>query len=190
MGVVAAQAFERRFIDVDGLRSGDPGEVIQRFRKDAHEVVDILLDVAHAASRSLGDVASKAVRLRPLAIDTSRANASSGTMASGALPTLVLPAPIAPGDSSEVMLNVENDTESPTVAFEFVNTDLVDQQGNRIPADQVTFSSQSMSVGPHQAEKVSVRVSVPTGTPAGRYSGLLQASRIEGVRAILLVDIS
>ena len=188
-GVVAAQEVEKRFIDVDTLRSGDPGEVIQRFRKDTHEVVDILLDLAHAATRSLGDVAGRAVRLRPIGMGTERAESGPSAMGAGAMPTLMIPAPVAPGGTSEVMLSVENDTESPTATFEFHSTDLIDQDGHRIAAEHVSFSSRSLSVGAHQTEKVGIRVRVPEGTPAGRYSGMLQASRMDHLRAILLIDI-
>jgi hypothetical protein len=188
-GVVAAKEVEKRFIDVDTLRSGDPGEVIQRFRKDTHEVVDILLDLAHAATRSLGDVAGRAVRLRPIGMGMQRGESGPNTLAAGAMPTLMIPAPVAPGGTSEVMLSVENDTESPTATFEFHSTDLIDQDGHRIAAEHVSFSSRSLSVGPHQTEKVGIRVTVPTGTPAGRYSGMLQASRMDHLRAILLIDI-
>jgi len=189
-GVVAAKQVEQRFIDVDALRSGDPGEVIQRFRRDTHEVVDILLDLAHAASRSLGDVAGRAVRLRPAGIGAARPAAKESFMAGPSTPTLNLPQPLEPGGSSEVVMNVENDSDSPTAAFEFHNTDLIDQSGNRIPADQVTFSSESLTVGPHQTEKVAIRVTVPVGTPPGLYSGLLQASRLDNLKAILVIEIT
>jgi hypothetical protein len=190
-GVIAAKEVEKRFIDVDSLRGGDPGEVIQRFRRDTHEVVDIFLDLAHAATRSLGDVAGRAVRFRPMNMPGPRGGtpAANAPASSGAVPTLVVPTPVAPGGSSEVLLSVENDTESPTVTFELHTTDLVDQDGNRIAAEHVSFSARTLSVGPHETEKVAIRVSAPSGTPPGRYSGLIQASRMDQLRAILIVDI-
>ena len=190
-GVIAAKEVEKRFIDVDSLRGGDPGEVIQRFRRDTHEVVDIFLDLAHAATRSLGDVAGRAVRFRPMTMPGTRAGAPAAgpSVSNGAVPTLIVPTPVAPGGSSEVLLSVENDTESPTVTFELHTTDLVDQDGNRIAAEHVSFSARTLSVGPHETEKVGIRVSAPTGTPPGRYSGLIQASRMDQLRAILIVDI-
>ncbi len=188
-GVVAAKQVEQRFIDVDTLRTGDPGEVIQRFRRDTHEVVDIILDLAHAASRSVGDVAGRAVRLRPAGM-APRSRTAETLMGGASTPTLTLPEPLEPGGSSEVVMNVENDSDAPTAAFEFHTTDLVDQEGNRIPADRVTFSSDALTVGPHETGKVSIRVTVPEGTPAGIYSGLLQASRLENLRAILVIKIT
>jgi len=192
-GVVAASQVEKRFIDVETLRSGDSDEVIQRLRRDTHEVVDILLDLAHVATRSVGGMAGRAIRLRP-AMPGDAGGTSGGSPqphgGASALPTLTLPAPVPPGGSSEATLTVENETESPTVAFEFQNTDLVDDVGNRIPADRITFSRQSMSIAAHETERIAVRINVPDGTPAGRYSGLVQASRMDHVRAILLVEIT
>lgn len=188
-GVVAAKMVEKKFVDVDALRAGDPSEVIQRFRRDTHEVVDIFLDLAHVATRSLGDVASRAVRLAP-GWTTSYVTPKPSPDAAPPTPTLTMPVPVSPGSSSEVVMNVENDTNAAVEAFEFHGTDLIDEEGHRIPANKVTFSRDSFSVGPHQTEKVAIRVAVPKGTPAGLYSGLIQASRVKSLKAILVVEIA
>lgn len=187
-GVVAAKQVEERFVNVGELRSANPDEVIQRFRRDTHEIVDILLDLAHVATRSLGDLAGRAVRVRPA---TGRDAAESpGTLAPGNLtPTLKLPAPLEAGGSSEVVMNVENDSDSPTAEFSFYNTDLVNQDGHRIPANRVTFSTPTLTLGPRASEKVVISVSIPATAPSGTYSGLLQASRLDQLRAILVLEI-
>ncbi len=49
-GINTTQKHEKKVVDVDKLRAGDPQEVIQRFRRDAHDVVDILLDLVNVAT--------------------------------------------------------------------------------------------------------------------------------------------
>src|SRR5205823_2923222 len=53
-GIGAAKQIEERFLDVAEMRSTSPDEVMARFRKDAHEVVDIALDLLNVPTRSLG----------------------------------------------------------------------------------------------------------------------------------------
>ena len=52
-GIVAAKQVEKRFIKVSELRSGKPDEVTQRFRRDSHEPIDILLDKFGFVERTL-----------------------------------------------------------------------------------------------------------------------------------------
>jgi hypothetical protein len=41
-GLMAAKRVEERFIDVKQIRERNPDEVTQRFRRDAHEALDIM----------------------------------------------------------------------------------------------------------------------------------------------------
>jgi len=182
-GVVAAKQVEGRFLNVSKLRSGDPDEVMHRFRRDAHEVLDILMDVANAATNSLGGLAQRAVTIRGGGARKPEAAREGST-----IPTLVLP--IKAGASNEIAMSVENDGDSPIVEFTFHSTDFVDGRGNRLLAEQVTFSPGMMTLQPRTTERVTVAARVPLGTMPGTYSGLLQASRLEDLRAILLLQIT
>ena len=53
----AAKRATQRFFDVQSERSQDPEAVFERFRKDAHEAVDMLVDAANAAIATLNDLA-------------------------------------------------------------------------------------------------------------------------------------
>lgn len=181
-GVIAAKQVEGRFLNVNKLRSGGPDELMHRFRRDAHEVVDILMDVVNAATSSLGGLAQRAVTIR--GGGARKPEAREG----GAIPTLVMP--VKAGASNEVAMSVENDGDTPIVEFTFQSTDLVDGRGNRLLAKQITFSPVMLTLQPRTTERVTVAAQVPVGTTPGTYSGLLQASRLDDLRAILLLQIA
>ncbi|HET9397601.1 MAG TPA: hypothetical protein VFO45_02165 [Sphingomicrobium sp.] len=62
-GIVAAQSLEKRLVDVDGIRSRSPDELMQRFRRDAHDLVDVVIDLVALGVRSAETIAERAVEV-------------------------------------------------------------------------------------------------------------------------------
>jgi hypothetical protein len=181
-GILAARQVEDRFLDTEELRSTDPTKVLPRFRRDAHEVVDIVIDLIGATAQTAGRLAKRAISIRGGTERTvSEAPAST--------PTLVTAVPIPSGGSGELSLVVENDGDAATDRFQFHSTDLVNVDGHRIHASQITFEPEAVSVSPHQSERVVVHIAVPPDAPAGEYSGLIQSSRRDGLRAAVTVQV-
>lgn len=189
-GIVAAKKVEARLVDVDKLRGADPQEVMQRFRRDAHEVVDILIDLVNVATNSLSGLAQRVVRISEAGVGAA-AGAVSGKLrpAAGAVPALSVPQPLKPGESVQVPLTLENDGDSTTENFRFLCSDLVNASGDRIAGGYVSFLPEALAIAPRSAATVTVTVSAPSGTPAGVYSGIVQATRLEQLRAVLSVRV-
>lgn len=183
-GIVAAREVEKRFVDVQRLRSADAQEVMQRFRRDAHDVVDILLDMVTVATNAVGGLTQRAVTVgSPKRADGAVPLATAGT------PSLDVPYKVKAGESIEVPLALENGGDVPTEALDFHSSDLVSASGRRIEADRVSFAPQSLVIAARHSEVVKVTVAVPADTPPGTYAGLLQASKLEQLRAIVTVQI-
>lgn len=180
-GIGAAKQIETRFLDVAEMRSANADEVMTRFRKDAHEVVDIALDLLSASTRSLGGLAQ-----RISVGDTAARDAEGEAPAS---PTIVLPGDLHAGGSGSVPLALENDADAPTAEFAFQATDLVNADGDAIPASRVRFAPEKLVIGARDRVNVDITVQVPKGTPAGVYTGLVLASKLERVRAVLVVTV-
>lgn len=178
-GIGAARNVERKIFDK--RPSSDPDAVIQRFRQDAHELIDLAVDVLGGALGSVGDLANKAVSIRDPATPARRP---------GRVPTLTMPNPVAAGADADVAMSVENDSDQPTETFTMNASDLISGDGDRIPAKQIAFSPPSLRVDPGGSEKITVSLKVPPKTPSGTYSGLLQATKLEPVRAVLLVTVT
>lgn len=183
-GIIAAKEIEGKFLNVEKTRSRDPEEVIQRFRRDAHEVIDIFIDLVSAASTRAAQVA------RTTIITGGGSRAGKGeTAAADKVPALTMPRPVKAGESSQVEMTLENDSDKATDKFGFYASDLLNADGDRIPASHVTFEPSSLVIGPKKSEKVTIIVKAPKGTPAGAYSGLIQATNLNQLRAVLEVRI-
>lgn len=182
-GIGAAKQIEEKLFDVPKMRSGKPEEVMQRFRRDAHEVVDILMDVLQGAASALGGLAERAVKIR-----TSTAPASE-RMEPGKTATVEVPKPVKAGQQVEIPLTLANDSDAATPQFSFFATDFVSGAGDRIPAACAVCNPPLLVIAPHATEKVAVTVAVPEGTPPGVYSGLLQANKLGQLRAVLIVKV-
>jgi hypothetical protein len=180
-GIVAARQIEDKFLNTQELRSGKPDEILQRFRRDAHDVIDMVVDVVGAAARNASRMAQRAISIR---------GGSRGAAETSGTPVITLTQPVNPGETGEVSLVIENDGDAATEPFEFRPTDLINAAGDCIPAHAVQFDVKSISVGPHQNQRVVVRVTPPASTPSGLYSGLIQTSRADQLRAVLTVTVA
>jgi hypothetical protein len=178
-GILAARQIENKFINAEELRSARPDEVLQRFRRDAHDVVDILLVVVVASVRNATKMAQRAISIRTTGRNTNAATTS----------VLTMPQSVKPGEIAEISLVIENDGDATAEPFELRSTDLVSTGGQRIPAHAVTFNPAAITIGPHESQKVVVRVKPPMDTPVGTYSGLIQSTRPDQLRAILSIVI-
>ncbi len=183
-GIIAAKKVEEHFVDTGKLRSGRPEEVMQRFRRDAHEVVDIVIDIVNVAMNSVYSISQNVIKIR-----SGSGKAKSEQMASGQPPIITTPLPIKAGDSSEIPISLENNGETPTDEFNLYSTELVSASGERISASQISFTPPSLTIDPHKTEKVIVTINVPEGTQSGVYSGLVSATNLNQLRSVMIVQV-
>lgn len=183
-GIIAAKRVEERYINVNTLRSSSPEQVLQRFRKDAHEVLDILLDLVNLSVNALNGLSERSMNIRSASTAKGKQDASGKE----SVPELTIPQTLKPGESGTVAMLVENDSEDPTTEFTFKTTGLLSADGEQINAEYIAFDPPSLTIAANDLEKVKVSVSVPAHTPPGQYSGLLQTTELH-VRAILSVRV-
>lgn len=198
MGIGAVKRIEQRFLDVEALRNQSSDHVMSRFRKDAHEAIDIILDVVTAAATTVGQQAGRVVNVTASrmtqmqgAMPSSSSSTLNGATDAGAtrLPTVRMPGKVAPGGSAELTMSLENESDQTTAEFTLHSSELVSASGARVSSGSVTFSPATLTVGPRATGTVTVRVSIPAGTPAGSYEGLLRATQLDGLRAMITVQV-
>ncbi len=183
-GIVAAKKAEEKFLSVSELRSEDSNEVIQRFRKDAHEVIDIVLDLVNAAAKSMGKITDQII-----SIGGQPGEKQSKSSASAAVPTFTLPKVLKPGESIEVPMMLQNTSDKSTKQFELFSTDLVNGEGDRILARNITFTPSSLEIKPQKTEKVTVKLKLPKTTKPGTYTGLIRAKKLDQLQAVVTVNV-
>jgi len=184
-GIVAARQVEENLLNVKALRAGGADSVIHRFRKDAHEVVDILVDVVGAAVNYAEEMSKRAVSFR-----VSGNPGRAAQQEPGSAPFLKVPGVLKSGQSVEVPMTLENSGEAPTEPMRFLSTDLLNPAGGRIPASQIAFKPAALTIKPGGRETVVVQLRIPAGSKPGLYSGLIQSSRADHLRAVLAVEVA
>jgi hypothetical protein len=187
-GIVAAKRVEERFIDVQQIRARNPDEVMQRFRRDAHEVVDIVLDVLTIVVDSAANLTERSFSVSGRRTVTTPAPAERPQF-SPKVPTLSTPEPVIAGQTVDIMISVENDSDQPTLPIAFRCSDLLSSEGASIPAANVQCTPNDIVLAPRTVARVAVQVQVPAGTAPGAYCGMFQANNLEAVRAVLMVEV-
>lgn len=182
-GIVAARKVEERYVNVNSLRSEESREIIQRFRKDAHEVLDIVLDLINLSINAVSGLGERAMNIRSTAVSRDNNGKTEETV-----PELVIPEALKPGESGKVGMLVENESDNATETFSFSTSGLLDSVGNHLGPDNIQFDPASLGVAANDLEKVNIRVSIPEGTTPGYYSGVVQAAAIQ-MRALLTVHV-
>lgn len=184
-GIIAAKQVEKHFVDSSAFRLSEPNALMQRFRKDLHEVVDIVIDLLKVAVGYVDGLNQQTVTIRGVKQEADGDHKSS----SDPLNTPMMSGFAKAGESIELIMIVENSNEEPTDESSFHSTDLVSSYSDKIPASQIVFRPASIIVGPHATEELIVAVNVPEETPAGVYSGLIQAPEMDQLRAVLVVQV-
>jgi hypothetical protein len=184
-GIVAAQHVGNRFTKRESLRESSEQQLFFRFRRDAHEIVDMLMDVIGATADRVGGVAARVVRIG------GSQGSSPTAIRNGVerLPVLEPEITIAKGETAVIPMTIENDGREPTETFSLVCSSLVGETGEQLGTDAVTFDPPSLTLAPGESASVSITVSVAPDAARGVYSGIVQATKLDNVRAVLIVTI-
>ena len=182
-GVKIAQQTESRFPQVEQFRSEPANEVIQRFRRDAHEVVDIFIDVVGATLKAAPNMTETNllrvgnVTVKPVQVEKEQR------------PVISAPTPVKAGGIAEIQISFENNRNTETDEFSLYSTDLISNKGERLPSGLVKFSPISLKIAPLTTVQATVTVSVPVETTPGTYSGLVLASNVTDLRSEIVIKV-
>jgi hypothetical protein len=103
-------------------------------------------------------------------------------------PVLAPTGPVAPGGTALISVSLVNEDEQ-AAQVTFLTTGLIGEAGAQIPAERVSFQPREVSLQPGAAGEVIVRVGVPAQTQCGVYSGLIRASRLDYLHAVVVVQV-
>jgi hypothetical protein len=181
-GIKFANQTENKFPQIERFRTENPSEVIQRFRRDAHEVVDIFVDVVGATMQSMPNLENLAA--------TKEGNVIVKPMqpAESQRPVLKSNRGIKIGEKAEIQMSIENVLTVPT-KFSLYTTDLINDDGDRLPSNQVKFTPETLTIAPRMTEQITITVAVPKTAKPGNYSGLVLASHMPQLRSEITVTV-
>lgn len=152
---------------------------VDELRDQARSLMDTL-------ARTLGvppDRLSRLVTQTP-ADSNARGNGSSATVL-----LLTSSQAVGAGGVARVSVRLANDdTEKDECVL--TSTDLIGLSGNRIPCSHVRISPVRAIIPAQGATDIAIEVRIPSGTPAGNYTGLVQADDGEPLRALVIVSVA
>lgn len=138
-----------------------PGSNPERLRRQAHEMLETLLEVF----------------------------SPKGAPPEDHVPLLRCIAPVAPGEDAFVSFRVANDETTPSNVSLYC-TNFVADSGYDIPSTRVSISPRSTTIRPKSEATFEIKIAVPRQTPAGLYSGLIQVSGAQYVKAVVSVQVT
>jgi hypothetical protein len=97
--------------------------------------------------------------------------------------------PAASGHTASATLRVAND-ENAAVETTLYCSNFIADSGYDIPSVRVTVSPRKVTIPARGETSFDIQVAVPQQTPAGLYSGLIQATGATYVKAVLLVEVT
>ena len=112
---------------------------------------------------------------------------TAGTVVEPA-PVVAPPGPVAPGGTAQIRISLVNEDEQPA-QIAFFSTDLVGSDGQHIPAARVSCQPGDLTLAPGVVGEVLVSVAIPQQTRCGVYSGLIRASKLDYLHAVLVVQV-
>lgn len=111
-----------------------------------------------------------------------------GMVAENKVPLIECVAPTAPGEVARASLDVTNE-ESSASDVTLHSSGFIGDSGYEIPALRASFSPRAVSVAPGARARFEIKIAVPAQTPAGNYSGLIQALGTKYVKAVLSIKV-
>jgi hypothetical protein len=182
-GIKIASQAENRFPQVEKFRAEKPDEIMQRFRRDAHEVVDIFIDVVGSTLKSVPNMSNMdLLRMGNVTVKPAQAVSTQH-------PVITAPKPVKAGEIAEIQISFENNRTSETEEFKLFSTDLISNSGDRLPSGLVKFTPQMLKIASLQTQQVTVSVAIPPETHPGTYSGLVLASNMTELRSEIVIKV-
>jgi hypothetical protein len=95
---------------------------------------------------------------------------------------------ITPGGTAQICIPLVNEDEQPAQIV-FFSTGLIGEDGECIPAERVSFQPRELVLSPGTSGEVMVRVAIPAQTRCGVYSGLVRASKLDYLHAVVVMQV-
>jgi hypothetical protein len=193
-GIVAAKQIEDKFADTSKFRR-PPGsgnakqseELLSRFRKDAHDIIDLFIDFAAIAATNVAKISSQIISVKQETQGSTPGQSSP--VQTSQVPFIQIPKDMAPGESISMPLKLENDSPDQTLSIEFLNTPLSGVNGLHLPENALTFLPNPLVIPQRSSGTVEVTLKIPETAQAGSYTCFIQGKNIAHLRATLLVRV-
>lgn len=96
--------------------------------------------------------------------------------------------PVMAGTATQILIALCNEDATPA-CLSFLSTGLVGESGATISAANISFQPSRLDLQPGAHAELFVIVQVPSQTHPGVYSGLIRASQLDYLHAVLVIEV-
>jgi hypothetical protein len=185
-GILAAKKIEKKVINIDDIRN-DPENLLNRIRKDTHEVVDLFLDGFIALSSQL-KILSDNVARQTSAVKTT--DTTTEKTQKNSITILQPDEAVKPGETAVVYMDLSDDEITDPVKIKLQKNDLAGPFKEKISLRNITIQPSSVIIKPGKNSEVTIRVKIPAACKPGHYTALFTDAYNSSVKAIINIEVA
>ena len=185
-GILAAKKIEKKVLNIDDVRT-NPENLLNRIRKDTHEVVDLFLDAAIALSSQLkiltDNVATQTSNIK-------KPETSAEKKQRDVITILQNDEPLQPGATAILYMNLYDEDATEAVTIQLQKRDLIGALNEKIAAKNISIKPSPVVLQPGESEEVAITIKVPGNCKHGHYTALFTDIRNPLVKAIVSIEVA
>lgn len=184
-GILAAKKIEKKLIDVDEIRS-NPDDLINRIRRDSHEVLDLYIDTFASLSGKLNTI------IESLKTDPEEKPEPFHARARKKTDAIILEpdGPLKPGESCTLTLVVYEDTVGAAGKVSLRKSDLVGPDNQLISQRAISIVPRTLVVKGEAEREIRIILKLPKRILPGVYNALLTDIYNPLIRMILSIQVT
>jgi hypothetical protein len=184
-GILAAKKIEKKVINVEDIRS-NPENLVNRLRKDTHEVVDLFLDALIAISTQLNilstNIGKETENFKKATTGTKRKQDDS-------LAILQPDEPLKPGQATVLYMNLSDENATQPTRIQLQKNDLTGPAKQKISFRNIRIQPSTLVIKPGEEKEIAVHVKIPATCKSGHYTALLTDIENPKIKALISIEV-
>jgi hypothetical protein len=196
-GIIAAKQIEEKYTDVPKIKAGksmqnqEVEQLLLRFRKDAHDIVDLILDFASIAASNVERLSGQLISIKQEgAIGVTGTEAVPPAAPQMQVPLIRVQKPLKPGEQTDMPLELQNDNLQQVQFIEIVNTAFTSSDGMQMPGNILSFSPNPFNLNPGEKITINCTITIPPNAVTGNYTSFVEGKGMQTLKATLMVTVS
>lgn len=185
-GILAAKKIEKKLIDVDEIRS-DPDALMNRIRRDSHEVLDLVIDGFASITKQMNEVVETLKNEKE-----NQGNKKPKTPPKkSSLGVIVLEPenPMKPGESVTLKLSMYEDSASETKTIELRKSDFIGSGNQKISLRSITIQPKKLQLKPKEEKDINITIKLPKNTISGDYNAFITCINNPQIRILIALKV-
>jgi hypothetical protein len=183
-GIITAKQMEEKYTNIEKLRSVDNDALFNRFRRDAHDIIDLLLDFAAIAAKNVSQISSQWISVKTEPVTTDNAKPENVN-----IPLIRVPGELKQNEYFELPVRLENESKTDSKSLHFVNSAFSGSGDDHMPASIISFDPNPLVVPPGSSSTVLLKITIPGDAKGGSYSCLIEAKSHNDLKATLILKV-